>query len=183
MSGSKEYILGSDESTLFEACSSKHPSLAARVEDKVSERIRKWKTRHQEKAPELAIQVNLSATRPERTDERRNLQRPWTREIMRLVKKLSRGEYESFMIHRAHGYHGMLYPENSDRQYWRAYEIGRLERLWEDSDPANQQIPAEATGQINDHLQQIAEYFGTEVDKDGNFKALSSDQTSSYKDW
>ncbi|KAK6355782.1 hypothetical protein TWF718_000164 [Orbilia javanica] len=182
---SERYLPESENGNPFEACPSNRnsPGFTTRLENKVSERIRKWKCRHQERAPELAIQVNLSTTRPERTDEGRNIQRPWTREIKRLLKRLPASHYEMFMIHRAHGYHGMLYPENSNRRYWRAYEIGRLERLWEDSSN-DQQNPADsASGQINAHLQRIAEYFNTEVDEHGNFKALSSDQTSSFKEW
>ncbi|KAK6337523.1 hypothetical protein TWF730_002920 [Orbilia blumenaviensis] len=172
----------SDNGTFSEPCPIYKPGLSARLGDKIDESLRKWKLRHQSRAPELSISVNLSTTRPERTDEFRNIQRPWTREIKRLLKRLPRDQYEKFMIHRAHGYHCMLYPSNSPKKYWRAYEIGRLERLWEDS--TNQKGPANVVNeQINTHLQHIAEYFDTEIDEHGNFKALSSDQTSSFKDW
>ncbi|KAK6530756.1 hypothetical protein TWF281_007594 [Arthrobotrys megalospora] len=179
---SDQPLLGSDKDTLSEAASpSNGPGFAARFGDKVSGKIRRWKLRHQERAPELAIDVNLSTSRPERTGENRNDQRPWTREIRRLLRRLPDCYYELFMIHRAHGYHGMPYPDNSKQKYRRAYEIGRLEREWEDSLEHRPSPDDTATRQINIHLHRIADYFDTEVDEDGNFKALSSDQTSSFK--
>ncbi|KAJ6257321.1 hypothetical protein Dda_8210 [Drechslerella dactyloides] len=155
-------------------------SVLTRIADRIRRKIQRYQSIRRERAegPSILVDLIMETSRPEAVGANRNPNRPWTREIRRLLKRLRAEEYQQFMIHRAHGYHGMVCPQPTSERYERAYEIGKLERRWEDASAqieARTSIGDEIFGSVE--LRNMADFFQTSQD----FDAPSSDEASSYK--
>ncbi|EPS39429.1 hypothetical protein H072_6757 [Dactylellina haptotyla CBS 200.50] len=172
-------LLQGESSNQQRATPSGNSNLAARIVERVQQRLRRYRLIRQQRAAGLSINVNLAASRPESLSPDRNIQRPWTREIRRLLRRLHENDYEQFMVHRAYGYHGMPCPNDTEERFRRAHEIGRLERRWEDSASLIPSANTEDARVIGLGIDGIAELFDTSE----NINAPSSDATSSYKAW
>ncbi|KAF3940380.1 hypothetical protein ABW19_dt0202815 [Dactylella cylindrospora] len=127
------------------------------------------------------IQVDLSISRPEPEGASRHAERPWVREIQRALNRIGEKDYRHFMVHRAYGYHGMVFPTDSQEDYRHAYEVGKLERQWEDSMAVESGAgildgTADVGKRGREELMNLAKVFGTTED----FDASSSDDASEY---
>ncbi|KAK6359032.1 hypothetical protein TWF696_000203 [Orbilia brochopaga] len=153
-------------------------SILSRLSERIRRKIRQYHLTRQERAEGPSIFVDLATSRPEAVGPERNSNRPWTREIRRLLNRLREEEYQQFMIHRARGYHGMACPQAISERYERAYDIGKLERRWEEANGRIQDGAPDGYSEFgNRELRNMADFFQTSE----NFDAPSSDGVSPHK--